>query len=298
MTISDTVQQKAPIMNDEIQQQRQQKTIAELLELMATLRTPGKGCPWDVEQTFRSVAPCTIEEAYEVAHAIDQNDMIELKEELGDLLFQVVFHAQMAAEAGLFDFHDVVDAVSQKMIRRHPHVFGDAAAKKAGDVPGQWERIKAEEKAAKAQRAGETAPVGLLDDIPVTLPGLARAVKLQNRAAKAGFDWENVHDVFAKVREEFEELAAEIESGADKALIEEELGDILFVMANVARWVDVDPESAARGANAKFVRRFRKIEAWLAESNRRPEDSNLAEMDALWDRAKAEDKFNKDKSNK
>jgi MazG family protein len=279
---------KAEDMDGEERQKR--KTVADLLQIMKTLRTPGTGCPWDVEQTFRSIAPYTIEEAYEVAHAIDQNDMIELKEELGDLLFQVVFHAEMAAEAGAFDFHDVVDAVSRKMIRRHPHVFGDAEARRAGNVPGQWERIKAEEKTAKARRAGEAPPSGLLDDIPVTLPGLARAVKLQNRAAKVGFDWENVNDVFAKGREEFEELAAEIESGAGKARIEEELGDILFVMANVARWVDVDPESALRGANAKFVRRFRKIEAWLAESGRRPEDSNLEEMDALWNRARAEDK--------
>lgn len=281
-------------MNDEAQQQRQRKTMAELLELMATLRTPGVGCPWDAEQTFRSIAPYTIEEAYEVAHAVDQNDMVELKEELGDLLFQVVFHAQMAAEAGAFDFHDVVDVVTRKMIRRHPHVFGDEDSRRAGDVPGQWARIKAEEKAAKdarkAELTGKEPPSGLLDDIPVTLPGLARSVKLQDRAAKVGFDWDSVHDVFTKVREEFEELAVEIDSGADKALIEEELGDILFVMANVARWVRVDPESAIRGANAKFVRRFRKIEAWLAEQGRRPEDSNLQEMDALWNRARAEDK--------
>jgi MazG family protein len=277
-------------MNDDARRAPQRKTLAELLELMVTLRTPVTGCPWDAEQTFRSIAPYTIEEAYEVAHAIDQGDMTELRDELGDLLFQVVFHAQMAAEAGAFDFYDVVDAVTRKMIRRHPHVFGDAVAREAGDVPGQWERIKAEEKAAKARHSGGPAASGLLDDVPVTLPGLVRAVKLQNRAAKVGFDWENVGDVFAKVREEFDELAAEIESGADPALIEEELGDILFVMANVARWVRVDPESALRGANAKFIRRFRRIEAWLAETGRRPEDSTLDEMDALWNRAKAEDK--------
>jgi MazG family protein len=280
-------------MKDNGQHQDQRKTVAELLELMVALRTPGTGCPWDAEQTFRTIAPYTIEEAYEVTHAIDQGDMAELCEELGDLLFQVVFHAQIAAEAGAFDFHDVVDVITRKMIRRHPHVFGDAAERETGMTAGRWAQIKAEEKTAKALHAGKASgdePSGVLDDVPVTLPGLPRAVKLQERAALVGFDWTSITDVFAKVREEFDELAVEIESGADQSLIEEELGDILFVMANVARWVKVDPESALRGANAKFIRRFRRIEAWLAEDNRRPEDSNLEEMDALWNRAKAEDK--------
>lgn len=271
------------------------RTLGDLLDVMAALRTPGSGCPWDLEQNFRSIAPYTIEEACEVAHAIDRGDMDELKEELGDLLFQVVYHARMAEEAGVFDFHDVVDEVTRKMVRRHPHVFGDAvsggAVADAGAILGLWERIKDGEKSARAERSGAAAaPPGVLDDVPPTLSGLARAVKLQKRAARVGFDWTSIADVFAKAREEFEELAAEIEAGADKALIEAELGDVLFVMANVARWVEVDPETALRGANAKFIRRFQRIEAWLAETGRRPSDSTLEEMDALWNRAKAREK--------
>jgi len=260
-----------------------------LLDVMAALRTPGTGCPWDVQQTFATVVPHTIEEAYEFDEAIGHQDMPALKDELGDLLFNVVFHARIAEEAGLFDFYDVARSAAEKMVRRHPHVFGDAEAREAGDVKGQWERIKAGEKAA---RAGDAAPppASVLADVPAGLPALTRAVKLQKRAGKAGFEWPEISGVFAKAREEFDELAHEIETGADKALIEAELGDLLFVMANLARWLKVDPEHAVRGANAKFIRRFQRIEAWLAEDGRRPQDSTLEEMDALWDRAKAEEK--------
>ncbi len=260
-----------------------------LLDVMVALRTPGTGCPWDVVQTFATVAPYTIEEAYEVAEAIEHQDMHALKDELGDLLFNVVFHARIAEEAGLFDFYDVARAAAEKMIRRHPHVFGDAEAREAGEIRGQWDRIKAWEKAA---RAGDAAPppASVLADVPVGLPALTRAVKLQKRAGKAGFEWPDITGVFAKAREEFDELAHEIETGADKALIEAELGDLLFVMANLARWLKVDPEHAVRGANAKFIWRFQRIEAWLAEDGRRPQDSTLEEMEELWDRAKAEEK--------
>ena len=248
--------------------------------IMARLRDPDGGCPWDLEQTFATIAAYTIEEAYEVADAIERGDMAELKSELGDLLFQTVFHARMAEEAGLFAFDDVANAMSDKLVRRHPHVFSDEAAKPdAWSQKARWEDIKAEERKAKAQG-------GVLDDVPVGLPALARAAKLTRRAARVGFDWPSTTEVLDKLDEEVAELKAEITAGdLDKA--REELGDLLFVMANLARKLGVEPEDALRGANAKFVRRFAFIEAELAKDGRTPEQSDLAEMDGLWDAAKA-----------
>ncbi|MFN4092506.1 MAG: nucleoside triphosphate pyrophosphohydrolase [Brevundimonas sp.] len=248
--------------------------------IMARLRDPDGGCPWDLEQTFATIAAYTIEEAYEVADAIQRGDMAELKSELGDLLFQTVFHARMAEEAGLFAFDDVANAMSDKLVRRHPHVFADEDAKPdAWSQKARWEDIKAEERKAKSQG-------GVLDDVPVGLPALARAAKLTKRAARVGFDWPSTAEVLDKLDEEVAELKVEITAGdLDKA--REELGDLLFVMANLARKLGVEPEDALRGANAKFVRRFGFIEAELARDGRTPEQSDLAEMDGLWDAAKA-----------
>ena len=243
-----------------------------LLEIMRRLRAPD-GCPWDREQTFATIAPYTIEEAYEVADAIERGN-------LGDLLLQVVFHARMAEERGEFDFADVARAISDKMVRRHPHVFADAAYEGLAEQTAGWEAIKAAERAEKVKVAG------VLDDVPVALPALTRAVKLSKRAARVGFVWPSTREVVAKLHEEVAELEAEIAAGElDKA--REELGDVLFVIANLARTLGVEPEDALRGTNAKFVRRFRYIEARLRERGRAPEQSDLAEMDALWDEAKA-----------
>lgn len=255
--------------------------IEQLLTLMARLRDPLQGCPWDIEQTFATIAPYTVEEAYEVADAIERSDFDDLKGELGDLLFQVVFHARMAEEKGLFGFDDVVEAIVAKMVRRHPHVFGAADPRSANEQTIAWEAIKARERAARAT----SAPKSLLDDIPVALPGLTRAAKLTKRAARVGFDWPSAREVFQKLREELDELDAEIQAG-DLVKAREELGDFLFVVANLARKLDVEPEDAIRGANAKFVRRFQHIERALARAGRSPEQSDLAEMDALWDEAK------------
>lgn len=254
--------------------------IERLNAVMVRLRDPERGCPWDVEQTFQTIAPYTLEEAYEVADAIERGDWDDLKGELGDLLFQVVFHARMAEEQGLFAFDDVANAIADKLERRHPHVFGDEAAKADGAAQkARWEDIKAGERKAKAQH-------GVLDDVPVGLPALARAAKLTKRAARVGFDWPSTDEVFDKFVEEVAELRAEIAAGdLDKA--REEVGDLLFVMANLARKLGVEPEDALRGANAKFVRRFAFIEAELAKDGRTPEQSDLAEMDRLWDAAKA-----------
>ncbi len=257
-----------------------------LLRIMATLRSPDGGCPWDLEQTFATIAPYTIEEAYEVAEAIERGDMGELKDELGDLLFQVVFHAQMASEVGAFGFGDVVRAISEKMIRRHPHVFGNEDARTAGAVKGRWEDIKAEERAAK----GKPAQASLLDDVPLALPALARAVKLQARAARVGFDWPSTAEVLDKLNEEMLELSHEVAKGGDHDRLEDELGDLLFVYANLARHLKVDPEAALRRANAKFRRRFGYIEERLAAEGRKPEQSDLEEMDALWNAAKREER--------
>ena len=251
-----------------------------LKEIMVRLRDPNGGCPWDVEQTFQTIAPYTIEEAYEVADAIERGDMGELKTELGDLLFQVVFHARMAEEQGLFAYDDVAEAMCDKLVRRHPHVFGEEAAQPDGPAQKlRWEDIKAAERASKAQH-------GVLDDVPVGLPALHRAAKLTKRAARVGFDWPSTDEVFDKLDEEVAELRAEIAAGdLDKA--REEMGDLLFVVANLARKLGVEPEDALRGANAKFVRRFGFIEAELAKDGRTPDQSDLAEMDGLWDAAKA-----------
>ncbi len=248
-----------------------------LLEIMARLRDPETGCPWDIEQDFASIAPYTIEEAYEVADAIERKAWDELKGELGDLLLQSVYHTQMAAEAGLFTFGDVANAIADKMVARHPHVFGDAPRdKSAAQQTRDWERIKA------AERAG-TRENGVLDGVALGLPALVRAVKLQKRAARVGFDWPGTDEVIEKIVEE----AQELREAQDAEHAREEFGDLLFVMANLARHMDIDPEEALRGANAKFTRRFRSIEAALAAAGRGPEDSDLAEMDALWDAAKA-----------
>jgi MazG family protein len=255
-----------------------------LKEIMVRLRDPNGGCPWDVEQTFATIAPYTIEEAYEVADAIERGDMGELKAELGDLLFQVIFHARMAEERGLFAYDDVAEAMCDKLIRRHPHVFADEDAQISGPAQKlRWEDIKAAERAGKAQN-------GVLDDVPVGLPALHRAAKLTKRAARVGFDWPSTDEVFAKLDEEVAELRVEIAAGdLDKA--REEMGDILFVVANLARKLGVEPEDALRGANAKFVRRFGFIEAELAKDGRTPDQSDLAEMDALWDAAKAAERM-------
>ena len=254
-----------------------------LLEIMRRLRDPATGCPWDLEQDFASIAPYTIEEAYEVADAIEREAWDELRGELGDLLFQSVFHAQMASERGLFDFHDVANTMSDKMVARHPHVFGDESREKSAEQQtADWEAIKAAERAGKAQ-------TGVLDGVAMGLPALTRAVKLQKRAARVGFDWPGTGDVLSKLTEETAELV-EARDTLGPEEIEEEFGDLLFVMANLARHMGVDPEAALRGANAKFTRRFKRIEDQLDAIGKRPADSDLAEMDAMWDIAKAEDK--------
>ncbi|MDX1781097.1 MAG: nucleoside triphosphate pyrophosphohydrolase [Thalassovita sp.] len=254
-----------------------------LLEIMRRLRDPETGCPWDIEQDFSTIAPYTIEEAYEVADAIEREAWDELKGELGDLLFQSVFHAQMAEEAGLFSFDDVANTMSDKMVARHPHVFGDESRDKSAEQQTvDWEKIKAAERAGKEQK-------GTLDGVAVGLPALLRAVKLQKRAARVGFDWPHAGHVIDKIKEEAEELA-EARDTLTQTEIEEEFGDLLFVMANLARHMDVDPEAALRAANAKFIRRFEGIEAKLAEMGKTPSQSNLEEMDALWDAVKIEER--------
>lgn len=258
-------------------------SVTRLRAIMRALRDPESGCPWDIEQDFASIAPYTIEEAYEVADAIEKQDWPGLQGELGDLLLQVVYHAQMAEEAGHFSFADVARAISDKMVARHPHVFGDESREKSAEQQVQdWEKVKAAERAARAQG-------GVLDDVALGLPALMRAVKLQKRAARVGFDWPDTMQVLDKIAEESAELVEARETMTQDE-IAEEMGDLLFVMANLARHLEVDPEEALRAANAKFTRRFRAIEAALAAENRRPEDSDLAEMDALWNAAKAAEK--------
>jgi MazG family protein len=277
---SSSVPEKTP--NAVVPHDAAAQRLAELLDVMQALRTPVTGCPWDLVQTSATIAPYTIEEAYEVVDAIQRGNAADLREELGDLLLQVVFHAQMAAEAGTFTFADVASGITQKMLRRHPHVFGDDAARAAGAAKGFWEKIKAEEKAAKG--AAAVTPT-VLADVPVGMPGLTRAVKLQEKAARVGFDWPDIGPVFDKVREEIAELEVEITKG-NTAKIQDEFGDLLFVMANVARHLGIDPETAVRGTNAKFTRRFQGIEAALAKDGRTPAESNLAEMNALWNAVK------------
>jgi len=248
--------------------------IERLIELMRRLREPVHGCPWDLEQTFKSIAPYTIEEAYEVADAIERDAIDELPDELGDLLLQVVYHAQMAAEAGDFSWNDVVAAITEKMIRRHPHVFGDWS--REDFVAGSWEKLKAEERAAEGE-----VRTSVLDGVPAGLPGMTRAVKLQKRAAKVGFDWPDIEGVLDKIREESEELAEAQESG-DPDAIEDEYADLLFVMANLGRHLGVDPEKALRRVNAKFERRFKSVETALKGQGRQMDEATLEEMDALW----------------
>jgi ATP diphosphatase len=263
------------------------RDIARLMEIMAALRTPGTGCPWDLEQDFSTIAPYTLEEAYEVADAIARADLPDLREELGDLLLQVVFHARMAEEQGAFDFGAVVESITAKLIRRHPHVFGDAAGKLLPrQVEGLWDRIKAEEKAERAARRGKPADQGALAGVPVALPALTRALKLQARAGKVGFDWNDPMAVLSKIREECDEIEAEIAAGQNTRAVGE-LGDLLFAVVNLARHLQADPEAVLRAANEKFSRRFASIEQALASEGKKPEDSTLAEMDALWDAAKA-----------
>jgi nucleoside triphosphate diphosphatase len=262
------------------------RDISRLIEIMAALRTPGTGCPWDLEQNFKTIAPYTLEEAYEVADAIARDDLTDLREELGDLLLQVVFHARMAEEQSAFDFGGVVEAITEKLLRRHPHVFGDARGLSSEEVEHLWDRIKGEEKAARNPALG---PTGALAGVPVALPALTRALKLQAKAGKVGFDWNDPLAVLAKIREEADEIAAEIESG-DSERAAGEVGDLLFAVVNLARHLDLDPEGALRATNSKFERRFAAIESALAAKGKRPQDSTLAEMDALWDAAKAAEK--------
>jgi ATP diphosphatase len=266
------------------------RDISRLIEIMAALRAPKDGCPWDLQQTFASVAPYTIEEAYEVVDAIDNGDLHDLREELGDLLFQVVFHSRMAEEQGVFDFGGVVEAITAKMIRRHPHVFGDSPDRSPEQIKAAWAEVKAQEKAervAAREAAGKKASPrkGLLSDIPVALPGLSRAVKLQSKASTVGFDWNDAQLVIGKIREELDEVTVAIDSG-DVQAIADEIGDLLFAVANLARHTQSDPEAAVRSTNAKFERRFRFIEEGLIGLGKTLESASLEEMDALWDEAK------------
>jgi MazG family protein len=261
------------------------KSLTELIDIMAALRTPATGCPWDLAQSFATIAPYTIEEAYEVVDAIDRGDLAALRQELGDLLLQVVYHARMAEEQGAFAFPDVVDAIAQKMLRRHPHVFGSAAERAAGAAPGFWERIKDAEKAQESKGAA-----GVLDDVPIGLPALTRAVKLQQKAASVGFDWPSRREVLDKIKEELDELDAALAAptaARHQEAVAEEMGDLLFVMANLARHLKLEPETVLRQANAKFVRRFAQVERKLAAVGKTPQQSDLAEMDRLWDEVKA-----------
>ena len=262
------------------------RDIARLIEIMAALRTPGSGCPWDLEQNFQTIAPYTVEEAYEVADAIARGDLADLKDELGDLLLQVVYHARMAQEQGAFDFGDVVMSITAKMIRRHPHVFADAHGHTVESVKGLWERIKADE---KAEANGGQEAQGALAGVPLALPALTRALKLQAKASRVGFDWNDPRAVLAKIREEADEIEAELEA-ADRQPAAEEVGDLLFAAVNLARHIDADPEAVLRATNAKFERRFAAIERALAARGKRPAESTLAEMDALWDAAKEAEK--------
>lgn len=261
--------------------------INSLIDIMRQLRDPETGCPWDLEQNFKTIAPYTIEEAYEVADAIERNDLNELKDELGDLLLQVIFHSQMAKEEGAFEFNDVVTSICDKMIRRHPHVFSDTKINDPDEQTALWDKIKAEERAAKSE--GKES-VSILDDVPNNLPGLLRARKLTRRAANVGFDWPDANSVLDKLDEESDELKEAIES-KDQDHIEEEFGDLLFVLANLSRHLKIDPEKALRRANQKFVSRFHSIERETAAQGKTLESSSLDELDALWNAAKLTEKM-------
>ncbi len=261
------------------------RDIGRLLEIMAALRTPGSGCPWDIEQTFETIAPYTLEEAYEVADAIARGDLPGLREELGDLLLQVAFHARMAQEQAAFDFGDVVEAITTKLLRRHPHVFGDEKGLSPRQVEALWDRIKTKE---KAERGALPERSGALAGVPVALPALTRALKLQAKAGKVGFDWNDPLAVLEKIREEADEIEAEISEQQQKAAAE--VGDLLFAVVNLARHLNADPEGALRATNHKFERRFAAIEHALAAQGKAPQDATLTEMDAVWDAAKAAEK--------
>jgi ATP diphosphatase len=260
------------------------RDIGRLIEIMAALRTPETGCPWDLAQSFSTIAPYTLEEAHEVADAIARSDLADLKEELGDLLLQVVFHARMAQEQGAFDFGDVVQAITEKLIRRHPHVFGDERSQTPQEVEGLWQRIKAQEKATR-ERPGDS---GALSGVPVALPALTRALKLQEKASTVGFDWNDPRAVLRKIREEADEIEAALDG--DQRHAAAEVGDLLFAAVNLARHLRADPEAMLRQTNLKFVRRFASIERALAANGKAPQDASLAEMDALWEKAKAQEK--------
>lgn len=279
-------------------------SLEDLLYLMSRLRDPERGCPWDVKQTFESIVPHTLEEAYEVAEAIEQGDRDEIRDELGDLLFQVVFYARMAEEEGSFDFSDIADAITTKLVRRHPHVFPNKDLRafhpegtnfSDDQIKGQWDAIKAEERALKATLGKQEKTPGILDDIPKALPSLGRADKLQRRAANVGFDWEHIDDVFAKLEEEIGEIREVILQAKDKSFREpeiharltDEVGDLLFCGVNLARFLKVNPDEALRGCNDKFTKRFSHIEKALSEQGKAFEDCTLKELDALWDEAKA-----------
>lgn len=253
-----------------------------LLDIMARLRDPDGGCPWDMGQDFPTIAPHTIEEAYEVADAIQSGDMMAVKDELGDLLFQVVFYAQMGRERGLFDFDAIAGHIADKMIRRHPHVFGEISVSDADDQTRRWEDMKAKERAEKAAASGK--PPSALDGITPGLPALTRALKLQKRAARVGFDWTRADEILDKIEEEIGELRAEIKAATsqDKARVTDELGDLMFALVNLARRLDIDPETALRGTNAKFDRRFRFVEQELDKDGKSPTDATLDEMESLW----------------
>ena len=272
------------------------RDLTTLIAIMAALRTPVTGCPWDLEQDFASIAPYTIEEACEVADAIERGDMMDLKDELGDLLLQVAFHARMASEQGLFDFGDVVLAITSKLVRRHPHVFGEARDLAPDEVTKLWGEIKEAEKAerrAARMAAGlppEPGQTGVLAGVPAALPGLTRAVKLQSKASAVGFDWNDPLLVLAKIREETDEIEAALKAGESRETVAGAVGALLFAVANLARHLDADPEAGLRTTNAKFERRFAHIEAVLAARGVAPKDASLAEMDALWDEAKALEK--------
>ena len=267
------------------------RDISRLIEIMAALRAPGTGCPWDVEQDFSTIAPYTIEEAYEVADAIARGDPDDLREELGDLLLQVVYHARMAEEAGDFSFGDVVRAITEKMIRRHPHVFGDERARSAGMAEGMWEKIKAEEKASRRQARiargldPEDHGKGFLDGVPVALPALTRALKLQEKAARVGFDWSEAGPILGKIEEEIGELREAMDR-ADASSIKDEFGDVLFALVNFGRHLKIDAEAALSGTNEKFRNRFHKVERALTDAGSSLEEATLDEMEALWQQAK------------
>lgn len=272
-----------------------QRNIDRLLEIMARLRDPARGCPWDVQQSFATIAPYTIEEAYEVADAIERADMTALRDELGDLLLQVVFHARMAEEVRAFDFDAVAAAIADKMVRRHPHVFREERRPDAEGQRAAWEAHKEAERAARAaaSTAEPSAEASALDGVATALPALTRALKLQRRAARVGFDWPALAPILDKVAEEIRELEAEIDRHAPAERLADELGDLLFSIVNLARRLELDPEAALRRVNAKFERRFRRVESLLAARGKSPAQSTLAEMDAMWDAVKLEEKSSK-----